>query len=1091
MTFRTKVILLAIALLCVAQCVNSYEELEDSVAEETGEIAQNSYVLPKQIFNNGKPFYLEKNPLSGALDFNSKKTSLLTSPEAIAHLSDKDITLNSNNIQAPNLYDFLNLPVKYTSSKFVYPLVSSSYANLKYQGNNKNFESNHKNETTSNKVSPPYGYPSYSSYGDKEQEYFEKKTTKLVETLRTTQRTTSLPSTLAPTTTTTTRKPMPTSTLETTTITTTLRPPTTSQELPTTRRPQFTRPPLKYTTSKYKYSTIRKRPYINIEHTESYDNIESNPTTPRTPETSESTTLRSISTSFHPTHAFRPLPPSTVFTTQSSADVYSNMVTATSSTPRPKKKDPNDMSLSELFNSLLDDDEDTTTSPIEDDDHTLIESNGAKDHFPAAEQHIRPNVSLQNIPTKQFESNSLNNTSQNVQIEVSSSQENFNPNTAKPIATQNKIVFTNDPPRTNTNKPHMEVTTSIPLPIDNYNFDIGYNAPMQPQGFTMASTTRTPFTPPRIQQQTEEPLAMRPDQPSSSIRFPIRDNFDNAPIVNGVYKHEPNGHGAPPLALPQQNNGLVVFPANKQQISTSVGVDPVFQGTNANQSNYVSFGFEKPSMSIETSAGNPVKFVNIPLNPSGQQEEVFQVPVQAEMNYPSMTNDLTVPIPAISNPQLVDDANSRPNRLHLTQKQKQQIQQEQHQLQQRPLPHYQQQQQQPPHQFQQLPHERYPVRPAQNEYPSNKPIPQNGQRPPAIGDRLLPNILPQFRPNAKIGYGPNGGHNKDSTEQMRQPQPQFNNRRVQQRPPPPQFRRPPMPGLKPASSFNVKMAPIVGAPLRPDDQSNPNRRYFQIRPNNNERVYHAYPPQQQAPNHPPHHRFIEEIPNGHVSAGVVDASSMLLQETTQTRQPEPTTFDAKPELLTKLEPVVTLQQLQHQKLLQKDGLDQQSFNQHSFNPDAPVAMHTASDKPPVYVVYPVKTSPPKLDVNGEKQLGDDAVVVGHRGEHAPLPPSEIGSNLPGNEYQNTPFTVIRQEQKPILVVKPKLRFPYPLQRPSGEVAHQDRLINIKPPQDSESYDETSYNIGEEPVAQSAHRTDTHHAAADPADDYDNSSKYYR
>lgn len=1077
MTRSTKIILLAACWLFVAaECAISHEaQHDDNLAEESGEIAQSSYVLPKQIFNDGKPFYLEKNPLSGALDFNSKKTSLLTSPEAIGHLSDKDITLNSNNIQAPNLYDYLNLPVKYTSSKFVYPLVSSSYANLKYQGNNKNFVSNHKNDTTTNKVSmSSYGYPSYSSHGDGHRE-----TGMVVDKTPTTP--------TAPTR--TTLKPFESTTTDSTT-TTTIPPPTTSQQLPSTRRPQFTRPPLKYTTNKYKYSTIRKRPYITMDSsTEPSVTMEYSPTTPtRPPPSTESTTLRPISKLFHPTHAFRPLPATTTsleFTTKGSADVYANMATAkTSTTPKTKKKDPNDMSLSELFNSLLDDDEDTTTgSLIDDDDPTAMESNAVKD----TSIQIQQNSTLQNIqPKNQSDSNASFQNGQH--IHVTSSQEIDSSPTATTSKPSNKIVFTREPTTLiTTSKPQMEVSTGNPVPpVDNFHFDVGYNAPMHPQGFTLAATTPSPLSPPR-HEFTEEQLVLRPEQPSSSsIRFPVRDHFDNAPIVNGVYKHEPNGHGAPPLALPQQSNGLVVFPANKQQIITSVGVDPVVQQEAiSNQSNFVSFGFEKPSLSGDASIGNPVKFVNIPLNPSGQSEDVFQVPVQAEMNYPSMANDLTAAFPGQNNPtQPIDDPNNaRPNRLHLTQKQKQQLQQHANEhiqnMQQRPPPPpHHHPNKPPPQQFQQLPHhERYPVRPN-----------QNAQRPPpssAIGDRLLPNILPQFRPNAKIGYGaPNGGHHKDATEQMRQPplQPQFNNRRVQQqnlhRPPPPplQFRRPPLTsagGLRPgSSSFNVKMAPVSDEP-----QPNPNRRYFQPRPNTNERVFNAYVPPQAT-----NHRFIDEHPpHSQTSVGVLDAASAGSSfGVKETRQSEPTATDD--EIPTKLEPVITLQQLQHKKLLQKDGVDQHQLlfsQQHAFNPDTPIAVHTASDKPPVYVVYPVKTSPLKLEVVGDKDL-DDGVVVGHRGEHPPMPPADISASPPGNEYQNTPFTVIRQEQKPILVVKPKLRFPYPLQRPSGElVGHQDRLINIKPSATLESDDETSYNIGEKPVGQ------------DTENEYDNTSKFYR
>ncbi|KAF5305851.1 hypothetical protein FQR65_LT07590 [Abscondita terminalis] len=119
------------------------------------------YNLPDNIFNKGKPFYLEKDPLTGQVDFESK-TAMSNmdeydyveeepSPDIYdkANIDRKDGSLLSHkpsdvNQLTPNFHDFLNLPVKYNPEKYVYPLISSSYANTKVQGNINKYH-NHKN----------------------------------------------------------------------------------------------------------------------------------------------------------------------------------------------------------------------------------------------------------------------------------------------------------------------------------------------------------------------------------------------------------------------------------------------------------------------------------------------------------------------------------------------------------------------------------------------------------------------------------------------------------------------------------------------------------------------------------------------------------------------------------------------------------------------------------------------------------------------------------------------------------------------------------------------------------------------------------
>ncbi|KAF5283143.1 hypothetical protein FQA39_LY17401 [Lamprigera yunnana] len=120
------------------------------------------YNLPDNIFNKGKPFYLEKNPLTGKVDFESK-TSLSNMEDEFEYVDEepspdlydksninrKDGSLSSHKLSdvnqlTPNFHDFLNLPVKYNPEKYVYPLISSSYANTKIQGNINKYH-NHKN----------------------------------------------------------------------------------------------------------------------------------------------------------------------------------------------------------------------------------------------------------------------------------------------------------------------------------------------------------------------------------------------------------------------------------------------------------------------------------------------------------------------------------------------------------------------------------------------------------------------------------------------------------------------------------------------------------------------------------------------------------------------------------------------------------------------------------------------------------------------------------------------------------------------------------------------------------------------------------
>ncbi|GJQ83725.1 hypothetical protein Trydic_g20601 [Trypoxylus dichotomus] len=139
------------------------------------------YNLPDNLFNKGKPFYLEKDPLTGNVDFLSKDSELDAYDEdedyeyaeneknpdiySKSNIDRKDTNVGSHkpndvNQLTPTLYDFLNLPVKYNPDKYAYPLISSSYANTKVQGNVNRYH-NHKDYAVT--TYKPMKTPTYHS----------------------------------------------------------------------------------------------------------------------------------------------------------------------------------------------------------------------------------------------------------------------------------------------------------------------------------------------------------------------------------------------------------------------------------------------------------------------------------------------------------------------------------------------------------------------------------------------------------------------------------------------------------------------------------------------------------------------------------------------------------------------------------------------------------------------------------------------------------------------------------------------------------------------------------------------------------------
>lgn len=151
-SFLLPVLLIAVTHAQLDMTSDKKMEYEDNIAEESQSSEQRVFtdvLAPKPILNDGKPFYVARDPTTGTLDFSSKKTVGITNDIPISRKDELTVGTASKghdiNSIGHTFHDYLNIPVKYSSSKFVYPLISSSYANLKYQGNNKNQVSNHKN----------------------------------------------------------------------------------------------------------------------------------------------------------------------------------------------------------------------------------------------------------------------------------------------------------------------------------------------------------------------------------------------------------------------------------------------------------------------------------------------------------------------------------------------------------------------------------------------------------------------------------------------------------------------------------------------------------------------------------------------------------------------------------------------------------------------------------------------------------------------------------------------------------------------------------------------------------------------------------
>ncbi|XP_059621156.1 uncharacterized protein LOC132264844 [Phlebotomus argentipes] len=954
----------------------------DSVAMETSYEDDDlipSYILPKHIFNEGKPFYVEKDPISGKLDFSAKKSAGLENfisnvPEGSKEKATDIHPLGPNEI-TPNFHDFLNLPVKYSSAKSVYPLVSSSYANLKYQGNNKNYVSNHKNYTTSTTSSPKY-YTSSQKQSTTTKLFSSTKP--FTSTIRSTERPTTssfTTTTLSSTTPSTTRVSTTTSSTTTTTPTTIFRRrPSVSATTPT---PITTTPPRRTypsTTPVYQTRPQTKPPRgpTKYEYTPKplFEDLQKQSTV----EVTRSTT---------------PVPPSTASQPK---------VTSTSNSPSPsapatipvrfppnsdtaQSTDKKTMTLSDLFNSFSDDE-------IEESDEEIATHSNAIQHESSSERiKEQPIGHIKNSGGAQFHHDDY------VKYEVQ--RPNLNVMPYQPVSSMNNIVISPDQNSASfvlgsqqsvgeSSSAGIFVGSAEQAPI----FDTQHSS-QRPHGFT---------TMPSIQIKPHE-------YKSTSVRFPSATDqqmeaFENAPVITGTYNNEitiPNGHSAP-VALPHHQ--IVVFPPNEKLPVATVNAELGSTFDSKQVGTRIVFGSDEP---IQKPSENDFP------NPQ-----------------PTLADNLTPPLEGSATHQ-------RPNAIPGNQY-----------IQGFNRPHP------PPH---------FLYGPDGGHRKSVPPV----HRP--MIDRPLPNILPQFRPNAKVSHG--HPYNKEVGVQRVSP-----NRRPQDigihhpvPPPPPSFpiRRTPLP-----NHFASKIAPGV----RPIDfnHSEPHRRIYRLPPPRlpqgpipgPDRLYaqslpprkfiDGFPVAQQHPSHP------DSIPppRGIVPPPAYDNENFFKLP------PRSKLMERNDQERPKLEPVVTLQMMQTKKLLQGPGSSQAQNVTAAINvgqPNHGVKLG-GSEKSPVYVVYPIKSGPET----------EDPIVIGQRGDQLPLPPSEISSmSHNGGDYQNTPFTIIHHEQEPILGSKykpkpPKGHFPYFMEQPDPKSAGEmGKKVPLTLQKVNEEHSHSMYNIGEEPM----------------------------
>lgn len=1058
-------------------------DFEDNIAQESQSDEQifHNTIAAKPILNDGKPFYVARDPTTGTLDFNVKKTVGIQNDIPVSRKDELSGGSKSghdiNSLGHNNFHDYLNLPVKYSSSKFVYPLISGSYANLKYQGNNKNQVSNHKNYTTlgTTTQSPKYFTHITNPVKNVFTATFKHPETTNTPTVKiTTQKPTTAQSTTSERTTERTTE-------RTQTARSTTAAPSTTQSstvkfsstivqnsFPSTFKNKYidsseTRKKATMATTSTKapeLSTLPANPVKFLDDLlESFEQKETKPTTYR-PHLDVTRLSFSTSMPLIPS-AFKPLPTETQ-KNQSQKIIFESSA-----------NNPSIMTLSEIINSFSGNDNlsnEQNAIPYEAADSTQVE----------IRKHLQPqpqattSVPFARAPTTVIQHKTLQQQLQNQQQQSQNQPQtkpqfvdlpvhqhtNFAPPTSH-VGFPNEqfedyVEFENPEDhqyasqyvKYEVQKPNVNLVKFQQAPsMNNVVISPGQNSASFVLGSQQSvgsvgigsslgvGSSHFPDSngPMKVGQviNDEPPNRSQPVPVSNlvqnSIRFPtdLEQSFDNAPIVKGVLKIDGSSESVqPPQALLQNQQPTLQqslsFPVNKNYASDVLNAE-------------VSFGMPAPA------AANPsqIIFENVndiygKINDKNQKHEIS-------------SNELSNNIPAsdLTPPQVLMPPSAIQNRP------------------------FNRQQPQPP------------------QFNIRRPGPYRQNYPG------LPNILPQFRPNAKTSQGHPQLYKDVGAIRIPMQGPNPFNRQYSSPVPLPKSGLPPM---MPPQNQNQN------ANQYPNQNQNPNQNYRRLpnRPpvtrmngpnqppqyssfdqNNeygNRRVFRVPPPQMndrvfiKPPMSPPGFQ-LKRQQNG--------APETMQMQQRPSNIPQPPDFElnksSPPPALqqqfsskpveneddlnsTRLEPVITLQMLQNKKGGSKLNLPPVP---HDIPQDiqAQFPSNHKDEKPKtpsLYVVYPVSDNSYENNAplsSSNSNGGDHSVVLANRGD----------SQIPGApEYQNTPFSVVSHfEQEPLLMKKDKKKnpFPYHLERPAS--THD---FKYERPQYGPSHDASLYNMGEEPTS---------------------------
>lgn len=502
-----------------------------------------SFLHVKKLFNEGKPFFVEKDPVSGKLDFNHKKSAGVV--ENYKSPAEELIPLRTNEI-APNIHDFLHLPVKYSSSKSVYPLVSTSYASTKYQGSNKDLgSSNNHKEYSNNEIQKRPNFFTANAILP-----FEK---------------TTIPA------------PLPT-TRTTTTTTTTPAPPTPPRTVPTvtTFKPSFPRRPTRPVPTRFQetnsYWKRTEYPATTTTTTTS-TTVKFTPTIPTTTtvKTTYSPTIPTTTARYEspaPTPSAEKVPsPSTVAAT-ASPSAPSSPPPVISTTKRPPLVFPTEsaVSLMEMLNNFADDtNPNVNTIQFNENAQPFQRPSGFRPAPPQQQQQqIKKDFSVATTTT-------TTTTTPRPTAHQSNSRVNFNDYVKYDIQAPNMVSFHSHEPVSSMNNIKISADQNVA------SFVLGSK-----QSFGGSENNNDVQL--QIAPQPAKVIGQVFNEPISggavSIRFPSKEEetrFENVPVITGAHKTSiPNGHSAPFGFDPTKQR--VSFPSRAGSIMAS-GQDSQMVGT--------------------------------------------------------------------------------------------------------------------------------------------------------------------------------------------------------------------------------------------------------------------------------------------------------------------------------------------------------------------------------------------------------------------------------------------------------------------------------------------------------------------------------